>query len=707
QKSLVQQVMKRPSRLESISPQPVNGDIKFYSNMIDHANTADAKLDSSQTSTSIATLVKPPTSPSIVRFADEHPSIPTLLSPLDDFRTFQKSIPHPAVVLKILPREATQEDPQGEINPAKTQNISPETGISRIVPAQHDDANAFNSLCEEVLATVGDLEASLEEMTIWKDGFLKTTVPSGVKLQLTLLFARVFRSKSDLHEPLFELIKQVRMYSKPWIEKQVALMELEKDYKRQTQVLDVAIRKLEYLHMQLIKTKAERRVHFWSRLTKRLLEFTHTTEQNRLDSEIMAIENLRKETEQNEELPIGNPISEIGQLRRIGEIDHIKVTQANHPDMRNMRNDIKSYISQMQPSWKKHRNTLSKQFRRIVRFHFPNITKLLTRAHRHPFSSQAHLIYPSMYNNTFRIAPRRSLHGLLRRTWSQLELNNLYPIHMQISDNATEDLLYQEFNEGLHERMNEKTQYKGESTQSEKEQVVREGKWPAKFMRSNSFNAVWELANSRRIATYQLDAPLEWPVTWGGQGKPRIKSHPLNKDAIDDAIFGKFLDLEDGRDEDEVEEDNGSSVDDIPSFVYELENGRRVQEEELDINERDQFSLKEVMELTLLHAQQMQLLHHEYEIKNQELVDKIEQLENHQKDMQTTWELKIQNANERAQRLAADYRAQEESAANATAALIAAVRAATVEENKENDLVEDEENEEASYLKRTHWSRRQ
>ena len=79
---------------------------------------------------------------------------------------------------------------------------------------------------------MGDLEASLEDMTTWKDDFLTQSVPSNVKLQLAILFARMLRCKSDLHEPIFEIITQVKLYSKPWIEKRNVIMELEKEYQR-------------------------------------------------------------------------------------------------------------------------------------------------------------------------------------------------------------------------------------------------------------------------------------------------------------------------------------------------------------------------------------------------------------------------------------------------------------------------------------------
>lgn len=64
------------------------------------------------------------------------------------------------------------------------------------------------------------------------DEFLKQSAPSNVKLKMTLMFARLFRSKSDLHDPLFEMVKQVRLFSRPWVNKKLAITELEADYRR-------------------------------------------------------------------------------------------------------------------------------------------------------------------------------------------------------------------------------------------------------------------------------------------------------------------------------------------------------------------------------------------------------------------------------------------------------------------------------------------
>ncbi|KAJ3294253.1 dimethyladenosine transferase, partial [Borealophlyctis nickersoniae] len=145
----------------------------------------------------------------------------TVDSSVDDLRHYTKKMAHPAVVLGVYPDDHN-----------------------------FDVYTEFDELCNELLSVVGEFETALEEMTIWKDDFLKQTVPANVKLQLTLLFAKLFRSKSDMHEPMFELIKQVRLYSRPWLNKRSALLELEKDHQRQNHVMNIAIRKLEKLQLQ-------------------------------------------------------------------------------------------------------------------------------------------------------------------------------------------------------------------------------------------------------------------------------------------------------------------------------------------------------------------------------------------------------------------------------------------------------------------------
>ncbi|KAG5463575.1 MAG: hypothetical protein BJ554DRAFT_6351, partial [Olpidium bornovanus] len=101
-------------------------------------------------------------------------------STIDEFRAYTNALQHPAVFLNLH--------------------------NSKALAAQFSE---FSQLRNETLAALAELEASHEEASTWKDNFLRENVPSHIKLSLTLLFSRIFRSKSTLHEPVFELLKQV------------------------------------------------------------------------------------------------------------------------------------------------------------------------------------------------------------------------------------------------------------------------------------------------------------------------------------------------------------------------------------------------------------------------------------------------------------------------------------------------------------------
>jgi hypothetical protein len=88
----------------------------------------------------------------------------TTESPVVEFREFHEDMAHPAMVLNLIADEDDRE-----------------------VYTEFDD------ICNEILTTLGEFESALEDMTIWKDDFLTQSVPSTVKLQLTLLFSKLFR----------------------------------------------------------------------------------------------------------------------------------------------------------------------------------------------------------------------------------------------------------------------------------------------------------------------------------------------------------------------------------------------------------------------------------------------------------------------------------------------------------------------------------
>ena len=85
-------------------------------------------------------------------------------SPVSDFKSYNVNRLHPAIVMNALPKEGDRE----------------------IV-------NEFDKLCNELTEIVGDFESALEELSMWKDEFLRQHVPSYVKLNLTIMFTRLFR----------------------------------------------------------------------------------------------------------------------------------------------------------------------------------------------------------------------------------------------------------------------------------------------------------------------------------------------------------------------------------------------------------------------------------------------------------------------------------------------------------------------------------
>lgn len=166
-------------------------------------------------------------------------------SPVEAFEQIIRGFKHPAHILEIVPNANTN-NPNNDI---------------------------IDNVCSEILSTLTDFETSLEDIHNWKTNFLKQkNVPSNLKLNISLLFSKLFRSQSDLREPVFALMNLTKWFAKPMGDKRGALLELEKDFKRQSQVLDVAVRKIEHLTLQVSQVKTEVVVKRWERVVGRLME---------------------------------------------------------------------------------------------------------------------------------------------------------------------------------------------------------------------------------------------------------------------------------------------------------------------------------------------------------------------------------------------------------------------------------------------------
>lgn len=94
-------------------------------------------------------------------------------STIEDFREFQSGMQHPALMLDIM----TTEDDKEVLTD-------------------------FDTYCNELLNALADVETSIEEMSMWKNTFVMQSVPSAVKLDIVILFARLFRRYPHLTQQI-------------------------------------------------------------------------------------------------------------------------------------------------------------------------------------------------------------------------------------------------------------------------------------------------------------------------------------------------------------------------------------------------------------------------------------------------------------------------------------------------------------------------
>ncbi|XP_067946384.1 uncharacterized protein [Watersipora subatra] len=129
-----------------------------------------------------------------------------------------------------------------------------------------DDPNKFHVLCEGVLNTIAFVHESLKEFLEVKDTLLQHHLPPSVLLSLSITSSKLFRSITDMHEPVNELIRLVRIFSTPWEEKSAALKKILDDFHKKKRQLDVALKRLTLVDAMSKKIAYERRLLNWEKL---------------------------------------------------------------------------------------------------------------------------------------------------------------------------------------------------------------------------------------------------------------------------------------------------------------------------------------------------------------------------------------------------------------------------------------------------------
>ncbi|KAJ3375690.1 hypothetical protein GGF31_002894 [Allomyces arbusculus] len=217
----------------------------------------------------------------------------TLQSNLDDVRQFRKGIPAPAPMLGLV-KDVHQEfvdpdarakrdvrlasfaadpaDSNGAAANAATAPNAPGGAVAATAAAATEQIlNPFAIMCDDVVNSLAEFESAMQTFSQWKNDFLKQNVTSGVKLTLALMVAKILRSQSDLSQIVLELVRAVRTFSSAWSDKLNAIAELEDEHARQTRAFDVAIRKLESMHGQVTRNRTNRQTFLWEYLTRKLL----------------------------------------------------------------------------------------------------------------------------------------------------------------------------------------------------------------------------------------------------------------------------------------------------------------------------------------------------------------------------------------------------------------------------------------------------
>ncbi|KND02215.1 uncharacterized protein SPPG_09051 [Spizellomyces punctatus DAOM BR117] len=519
----------------------------------------------------------------------------TVDSSIDDIREYGASVLHPGKVLGVLPDEYDR-----------------------------DVYTEFDELCNEMLTVLGEFETALEEMTIWKDDFLRQTVPSNIKLQLTLLFARLFRSKSELHEPVFELVKQVRVYSRPWLDKRYALVELEKDYQRQCHIINVAIRKMEQMQLQVERIRSEKRVALWERVTKRLMDLFPDYGEQFVTVEVPEESATEPPDTANTGMSFPQtPATDV--MSRPWTTTTASGTSLNSSISKSqLRASIREYITQDTPTWRRKAKDLVKQFQSILEMQHPNLIALLGHFHRRPVPKPAQPVYISSHSGT--IISRSAKVPNLRASWSMLDLR-------QFSKMENEE-------------------------EESKQRVLK---------RSNSSGVLFALGKDPKLRRPLPGAAIGrrekihsgGPVPHGSGAFRNAGFDSPSEERREDTEASTFsLRYLDSIGEAEMKEIINSFIDEHPMKIP--ADGNLIDQDpstKASIH-KETYTLQDVMELTLLHAQQMQLLQSEYE-------ERIQQLENHMTETEAAheetcgdYERRIDVLQERVKRIAQEYMKQ-------------------------------------------------
>ncbi|KAJ3270955.1 hypothetical protein HDV01_007285 [Terramyces sp. JEL0728] len=450
-------------------------------------------------------------------------------------------------------------------------------GIPLTLPMPVAD-NIFTKLTNELLENTANVESAIEELMKWKDDFVKQSVPSAVKLEVTILFSKLFRSKSDVHQPLFELIKQVRYYSQTWAVGREKMLILEKDYHRHYHVLDVAIKKLE-----LLQSQHHRKIQAQEEMVREL---------------------QTKSADQPVDPKAATPIKQEVDVESVRKTPLAKIQVKS--EWENMKQVIKDEILD-EPLWRKQTRGIIRAFKLLLKKQHIHLQSILKDYLTRPFVQYPHLVYLSTRSGTF-IQPKSEFPPV--RSISVPDLTVFYKKEEE----------YKEYNAWLNDiRKSVEFDKFGNPIDDEfktKPNPLR------KHVRANSSNCCYELSQSTTVSTNSSNNinALRVDEDTSSEGSTESGDSDTDYEKKDEKYFKALLNTLDF-----------SSA--VNNFISKNSHqpGNTVENEGDMIQKfdgaKETFTIKEVIELTLLHAQQLHSIQQEFEDKEKTMHDLIIQME--------------------------------------------------------------------------------
>ncbi|KAK3576344.1 hypothetical protein CHS0354_039278 [Potamilus streckersoni] len=141
----------------------------------------------------------------------------------------------------------------------------PDAGVKKGEP------NKFDILCDGVVNSIALVHTALEELLEMKDELLRHSLPPTMLIKLATISGKLFRSVSDLNNPVNEMVRLVRVYSTPWEEKSAALKKLHEEYETKQRQLNIAIKRLQLVDAHSKRIAKEKRVMNWEKLFAKMM----------------------------------------------------------------------------------------------------------------------------------------------------------------------------------------------------------------------------------------------------------------------------------------------------------------------------------------------------------------------------------------------------------------------------------------------------